>query len=75
MRKKELGFICIGHVGEVFFLNKDTGKIIFAKSIGKAEYLPNRIIRLKEKFPLNQTVREELIIKIRKEYKLLTQKT
>ena len=75
MRKKGLGFICIGHYGKFFFLDKDTKKIVTAENIGRAEYLPNRVIRLKEKFPLQQKIREELIMKIRKEYALLTQKT
>jgi len=74
MRKKGLGFICIGPDDRFYFFNKDT-KIIESAKINRGEYLPKRIPRLKKRFPLNQTAREELIIKIMEEYKLLTQKT
>jgi len=75
MRKKGLGFICIGYDDKFYFLNKDTGKIISANNISRAEYLPNRIIRLKKRFPLKQITREALIAKIRDNYKSSTRKT
>jgi hypothetical protein len=65
MRNKGLGFICIGHRGWIFFLDKNTRKINPVKSLNKGEYLPKRVNRLKEKFPLNQKIRTELIARIR----------
>lgn len=75
MRKKGWGFICFGHKGWIFFFNKDTKKIVFARNIGKGEYLPKRAVRLKKKFPLNQATRDELTARIRNEQRLLNQKT
>lgn len=73
MRKKErLGFICTGHHGRTFFLNKNTGKIVSRNSIKitGVGYLSNKAVVLRKRFPLNQQLREELMNK----YNLLTQK-
>ncbi|PIP26232.1 MAG: hypothetical protein CO140_01180 [Candidatus Moranbacteria bacterium CG_4_9_14_3_um_filter_40_7] len=60
MKKEKLGFICMGHGGKFFFLNKDTGKII-TKDIEEGEYTVRRSTRLRRKFPLKQKVRQELM--------------
>jgi hypothetical protein len=64
-KSKGMGFICIGQDDRFYFFDKDTRTIVSA-NISRGEYLPNRIARLKGKFPLNYGIREELAAAILK---------